>query len=307
MISSDEKETKVTFDRQRSIADSESFILPDGQVLTLDQMEAMLKKKAASVRHPRERAEAQMELARFYLSIAKPLKAYPILEAILPSTQEPERKESCEQLLELIRGGRKRPPSERAREQYAEMLIRLGRAFFKRYPTAWAYLRKAASMIKSQKKMAECLLDMGRLCERIDNYDDAVQYYSQALTMPQGTDDTWYWLNNNLGYSLARLERYAEAETYCRRAIAINRFRLNAHKNLGLSLRGQGKFLDAATSFLVASISCPDDKRALNHLGEMLKDHPELRQGIVEALRDRLEARKSFPKTGRSRNIGATN
>lgn len=84
------------------------------------------------------------------------------------------------------------------------------------------------------KKKAECYLDLGRLSEQDDNYADAVRYYSLAFTMPEGSDRTWYFLNNNLGYSLARLERYAEAETCCRRAIAINPFQYNAHKNLAL-------------------------------------------------------------------------
>jgi tetratricopeptide (TPR) repeat protein len=157
------------------------------------------------------------------------------------------------------------------------------------------------------KKKAESYLDMGRLSEQAGNYEDAVRHYSQAFTMPEGSDRTWYFLNNNLGYSLDRLERYAEAEACCRRAIAINPFKANAHKNLGLSLRGQGRFLDAATSFLIASMSCPGDGRAMNHLGEMLVDHPELRQEIFETLRDRLEAQGSAPKRDRSRKRQITN
>ena len=157
------------------------------------------------------------------------------------------------------------------------------------------------------KAKAECYLDLGRLSEQDDNYEDAVRYYSLAFTMPEGSDRTWYFLNNNLGYSLARLERYAEAETCCRRAIAINPFQYNAHKNLGLSLRGQGRFLDAATSFLIASMSCPGDGRAMSHLGEMLGDHPELRQEIFETLRDRLEAPSPAPRRDRSRKSRITN
>ena len=287
----------MTDSKKLSGDDSERFILPDGEVLTREQMEAMLKTKAASGNQSEERAEAQLELAKFYLSIAEPLQAYRILKTILASVQPLERHESCKQLLELIRGDRQTPPSERASEQHAEMLIRLGRAFRKSRLTAWDYLRKAASLTKSQDKMAECYLDLGRLSEQDDNYEDAVRYYSLAFTMPEGSDRTWYFLNNNLGYSLARLERYAEAETCCRRAIAINPFQYNAHKNLGLSLRGQGRFLDAATSFLIASMSCPGDGRAMNHLGEMLEDHPELRQEIFETLRDRLEAQ------GRPRSV----
>ena len=235
--------------------DSERFILPDGEVLTREQMETMLKTKAASSHQSGERAEAQLELAKFYLSIAEPLKAYRILKAILASAQPLERHESCNKLLELLRGDRQTPPSERASEQHADLLIRLGRAFRESRMTAWDYLWKAASLTKNQDKMAECYLDLGRLSEQDDNYEDAVRYYSLAFTMPAGSDRTWYFLNNNLGYSLVRLERYAEAEACCRRAIAINPFQYNAHKNLGLSLRGQGRFLDAATSFLIASMS----------------------------------------------------
>ena len=157
------------------------------------------------------------------------------------------------------------------------------------------------------KTKAECYLDLGRLSEQDDNYEDAVRYYSLAFTMPEGRDRTWYFLNNNLGYSLARLERYAEAEACCRRAIAINPFQYNAHKNLGLSLRGQGQFLDAATSFLIASMSCPGDGRAMTHLEEMLENHQELRQGIFETLRDRLETPEPSPRRVRPRESRRTN
>jgi hypothetical protein len=73
------------------------------------------------------------------------------------------------------------------------------------------------------------------------------------------------------------------------------------------NLCGQGRFLEAATSFLMASMSCPGEGRAMGHLGEMLEDHPELRQEIFETLRDRLEAPSPAPRRDRSRKRRITN
>ena len=104
--------------------------------------------------------------------------------------------------------------------------------------------------------------------------------------MPRGApareNDTWYLLNNNLGYSLNRIGRHAEAEAYCRAAIAIHAGRYNAYKNLGLSLEGQGRLFEAARCFLKAAKAAPDDLRALGHFEDLLARHEEFAQDNPE-------------------------
>ena len=85
-----------------------------------------------------------------------------------------------------------------------------------------------------------------------------------------------YFLRNNLGYSLNQLGQFSEGESWCRKAIEIDWNRPNAHKNLGLALQGQTRYPEAAESFRNATLVDPFDRRALNHLRELLEIHPDL-------------------------------
>lgn len=59
-------------------------------------------------------------------------------------------------------------------------------------------------------------------------------------------------------------------------AISLDARRHNAHKNLGVSLSGQGRYSEAAWRFLRAAELCPRDPRAAEHLFELLASHPEV-------------------------------
>ena len=100
-------------------------------------------------------------------------------------------------------------------------------------------------------------------------------------------------LNNNLGYSLNQVGRHGEAEACCRAAIAIDAGRHNAHKNLGISLEGQGKYLEAAQCFLKAAQAAPDDLRALGHLEDLLARHEEIGTNHPEILEAAQECREA--------------
>ena len=94
--------------------------------------------------------------------------------------------------------------------------------------------------------------------------------------------DILYFLNNNLGYSMIMLGRHTEAEGYCEKAINLNPNRHNVFKNLGLSLQGQGVYTGAAANFMQAVRICSVDfdPRALNHLEDLLFNHPEVMSEI---------------------------
>src|SRR4030095_3304078 len=101
----------------------------------------------------------------------------------------------------------------------------------------------------------------------------AVRYYKEALSLePTGTF-TWYFINNNLGYSLNTLGQYAEGEVYCRKAIEVDRKISNGFKNLGLALAGQGEYHEAAETFVKATQANAGDARAFGHLKDLLKEH----------------------------------
>jgi tetratricopeptide (TPR) repeat protein len=149
-----------------------------------------------------------------------------------------------------------------------------------KYAAAQTYFELILERNESKKIKAFCLLSIGQLQEQQENYAAAVDWYRKAFRMRPGTDGTWYLLHNNLGYCLNRFACYPEAEELCRKAIAMDPSRHNAHKNLGIALEGQGSFVKAAQAYLAAAEICPDDPRALRRLEYLIAIHPEIEERL---------------------------
>jgi tetratricopeptide (TPR) repeat protein len=141
---------------------------------------------------------------------------------------------------------------------------------------ALARLRELIPLLPDPEERARCILVMGQTMEQTGNYEAAAGYYKQALAMEPMHTWTWYFVNNNLGFSLNIMQRFAEAEPYCRRAIQTDPNRPNAYKNLGLSLAGQGQYHEAAQCYVAATQVNAADPRAYHLLMDLLKNHPEL-------------------------------
>jgi tetratricopeptide (TPR) repeat protein len=165
-----------------------------------------------------------------------------------------------------------------------------------KYEGAVAYLEKILTLEEHPGTRARCFLTMGQLFEKKRDFTAAVAAYSRAFTLPARENDTWYLLNNNLGYSLNQMGRQVEAEAFCRAAIAIDPDRHNAHKNLGLSLQGQGRYLEAAHCLLRAAQARPEDFRALDHLEDLLAQHDEIGRDHPEILEAAQECREAARK-----------
>jgi len=60
--------------------------------------------------------------------------------------------------------------------------------------------------------------------------------------------------------------------------------RHNAHKNLGLNLQGQGRYLEAAHCLLRVAQTAPQDLRALAHLEDLLAQHEEIGRDHLDIL-----------------------
>jgi tetratricopeptide (TPR) repeat protein len=102
----------------------------------------------------------------------------------------------------------------------------------------------------------------------------------------------WYFINNNLGFSLNTLGQFAQGEIYCRKAIEVNASRPNAHKNLGIALAGQGEHREAARSFVAATQANAADARAFRLLQDLLRQHPELEyefEAVAESCQKAVE------------------
>ncbi len=136
---------------------------------------------------------------------------------------------------------------------------------------------------------AEIVLGLGQLMEQLGDFAGAVEAYSRGVALePVGTR-TWYFLHNNLGYSLNQLGRHAEGEGWCRAAIRISPERHNARKNLGIACEGQGRYVEAVRCFIEAVRAEPRDPRALKCLEDVVVAHPEV-FGEVDGLENELQS-----------------
>lgn len=134
---------------------------------------------------------------------------------------------------------------------------------------------------------------MGCLMEQKNNFTMAVNYYQKAFSLEPTNNDTWYFIHNNLGYSLNKLERYSESERYCRIAIQIQPKRYNAYKNLAISLEGQGKYVDAVEYYIKSTKANSTDRRALLHLEDLLKRKSHLLKENPNLITELEECRKA--------------
>lgn len=151
-----------------------------------------------------------------------------------------------------------------------------------RHALAFQCVERFASYSLNDERKAHFRLVAGIIAEKAGNFRAAVGEYRKGLENPTSSLDTQYFLHNNIGYSLVQLGEFAEAETWCRKAVTIDSTRYNAFKNLGLALEGQGKYLEAAKSLERASLMSPNP-RAKAHLEALLVAHPEVRAAFEPA------------------------
>jgi tetratricopeptide (TPR) repeat protein len=151
-----------------------------------------------------------------------------------------------------------------------------------------SYFNRFLSIIDDPEKKAAYLLAIGCFMEKVSDYEEAIVYYSQALSLEPANDDTWYFINNNLGYCLNTTKKHGEAEPYCRAAIKIDPRRHNAYKNLGISMEGQGKYPEAAVLYIKAVEKYAGDPRALALLEELVAKHEVIKNDFPD-IQDQIE------------------
>lgn len=142
-----------------------------------------------------------------------------------------------------------------------------------RQEAARLYLHRVFEMGYGRPNEAWRMLGLGGEMERASAYAAAADCYRRGLLTEELATGTFdggrldrrvlrYFLRNNLAYCLAVLGHGVEAESFARQAVAVNPTRHNAHKNLGLALRLQGRLGEAAACFAQARDLCPADGRA---------------------------------------------
>lgn len=154
-------------------------------------------------------------------------------------------------------------------------------------------LEQALADTDDPEKRAYCCLQLGVLMEEHNAFGSAARWYSRGHALEPLDGPLWYFLNNNLGYSLNQILRFPDAEGYCRAAIAVDGSRHNAYKNLGVSLTGQKRFAEAAASFVKATRTLPADRRALLCLEHLVAARPELLSAVPDLERDLADCRRA--------------
>jgi tetratricopeptide (TPR) repeat protein len=166
-----------------------------------------------------------------------------------------------------------------------------------RQPDARVYVNRLMAWTANRAKVVGGYLALGQLLEQEERFAEAEVAYAKGLEVLPPCGEVGYFLQNNRGYCLNILGRYQEAEGHCRAAIAIAPTRFNAHKNLGLALAGQGRYVEAACALLEADRRCLADGRARRHLFDLLSAHPELLKDSEVA--NACEALRLLGETGR--------
>jgi len=181
------------------------------------------------------------------------------------------------------------------RAEYEEAIWKLVQLYGSngQHDLAKGYIERLMGLSGSSEAQASYWLALGQLAEKDGHFEAAVDYYSQAKALDPKAVETEYFTNNNLGYSLIQLGRHSEAEPCCRMAIETDPKRHNAHKNLGLALQGQGRYADAARPLINAIRANPLDRRALQHLEEMVAEKPEILDAVTYLREDLNAAREA--------------
>jgi tetratricopeptide (TPR) repeat protein len=167
---------------------------------------------------------------------------------------------------------------EEAKADPTEALRKLASFYISsgQHDKAMAWLRQLMVHLPNPEEKAACVLGMGAVMESSGDFAGAVRFYKEGIVLEPARTATWYFINNNLGFSLNKLGRFAEGEVYCRRAITIDASRHNAFKNLGIALAGQGEHREAARCFVTATEINASDARAFHLLEDLIERHPEL-------------------------------
>ena len=132
----------------------------------------------------------------------------------------------------------------------AEQVAEIGLA-----PHALKLLQRAVTSTKDGKERARCYFVAGVIRERTGEFEAASRCYAAVMPDLLEPEDRYFALNN-LGYCLNRLGRHEEAERICRRAIAADPGRFNAHKNLGTRASFNGRISSAAVARRIVPSRC---------------------------------------------------
>jgi tetratricopeptide (TPR) repeat protein len=138
------------------------------------------------------------------------------------------------------------------------------------------YLNRWMAVEDDLGQLALIYLKHGALREQLGDYPGAVTFYRAALAHEPESRYVWYFIHNNLGFSLIQIGEPEEALPVLQHATEIDPTRANAFKNVGLAHQALGRLPDAARYFVKATQANATDGRSCAHLEQLLTEHPGL-------------------------------
>ncbi len=189
-----------------------------------------------------------------------------------PPIQAPAREQDTESLLlERLKN------SQSESDYFRWLLFVVG--FYRgiqRPEAATALLRQFIETSNNDEQKAHCHLNLGQIATDEQHFEAALEHFRTALGLNPKQKKIAYVLHNNTAYCLNTLQSYAEGERHCLLAIEINWTRASAYRNLGVSLSGQGKIVEAVWAFAEAAKMDVSDERARLLLRKLIEENPNV-------------------------------
>ncbi len=139
---------------------------------------------------------------------------------------------------------------------------------------AMALLHRFIETSNSDEQKAHCHLTLGQIVTDEQHFEAALKHFKIALGLNPKQKKIVYVLHNNTAYCLNMLHCYAEGERHCRLAIEVNWTRASGYRNLGVSLKGQAKLVEAVWALVEAAKLDVSDERARLLLRKLIEENP---------------------------------
>jgi tetratricopeptide (TPR) repeat protein len=136
------------------------------------------------------------------------------------------------------------------------------------------WLLFVAGFYRGIQKVDAATALLRRFIETSNN--DEQGHFQTALGLNPKQKRVVYVLHNNIAYCLNMLHRYTEGEAHCLIAIEINWTRASGYRNLGVSLKGQDKIVEAVWALVEATKLDVSDERARLLLRTLIAENPKL-------------------------------
>jgi tetratricopeptide (TPR) repeat protein len=141
---------------------------------------------------------------------------------------------------------------------------------------ATALLQRFIETSNSDEQKAHCHLTLGQIATDEQQFEAALKHFKTALALNPQQKKIAYVLHNNAAYCLNMLHCYEEGEQHCRLAIEVSWVRASGYRNLGVSLKGQAKIVEAVWALVEAAKLDVSDERARQLLRQVIEENPDV-------------------------------